>query len=214
MYIMNDSTDNEKIEVVNEGNFGEKIHNSFEKIELDVEINWNNQIEPKRIGLGFMVKNSYVVVSKREPLSYAEEIFEIGDKILSINGICIRSKEDARNAVIKHLKEEGCVKFKIERDLKEVKKQKEIEINEVKQQVSSVKSFQLNSDCQRICGDAIEMIKKKPKPLKGQLIDNHKAPHLYNYNEAVKFDEEVVEKLISCDTEGKKLKKITPKERK
>ncbi|CEF68787.1 PDZ domain-containing protein [Strongyloides ratti] len=214
---MNDLSHSEKIKVVNDKCYEMKTDNSCQKNgkkELEVEINWNNQLESKRVGLGFMVKNNYVVVSKCEPLSYAEDIFEVGDKILSINGETIKGKEDARNVVIKHLKEEGCVKFKIERDLDDIKKYKDEETNEVKQQVSSVKSFQLNSDCQRICGEAIKMIKQKPKPLKGQLIDNHKASHLYDYSDVVKFDDEVIEKLISCDTEGRKLKKVAPRDKK
>uniref|UniRef100_A0A0N4ZWI4 PDZ domain-containing protein n=1 Tax=Parastrongyloides trichosuri TaxID=131310 RepID=A0A0N4ZWI4_PARTI len=183
------------------------------KEEMIVGIDWNNVVEPKRVGLGFVVKNNHVVISKREPLSYAEEIFELGDKVLEINGIPVKTKEEARNAVIKHLKEEGRVKFKIERDWDEVNKRKEIESMEIKKQVSSVQSLQLNSDCRRICGEAIELIKKKPKPQKGQLIDTHKGIPAYECG-GVKFEEDVVEKLISCDTEGKVLKKVNPKDKK
>uniref|UniRef100_A0A0K0FYF2 PDZ domain-containing protein n=1 Tax=Strongyloides venezuelensis TaxID=75913 RepID=A0A0K0FYF2_STRVS len=215
---MNDLICSKKNDTINEDSSEKKIHHLQQetgKVVLNVEINWNNnQVEAKRVGLGFTLKNNYVVVSKCEPLSYAEEIFKLGDKILSINEVIMKTKEDARNAVIKHLKEEGRVKFKIERDLDEIMNHKKIEANEVKEENSCVKSMQLNSDCRRICGEAIEIIKKKPKPLKGQLIDNNKTPYVYDYNDVVKFEDKIVEKLISCDTEGKKLKKIAPKVRK
>uniref|UniRef100_A0AC35U028 PDZ domain-containing protein n=1 Tax=Rhabditophanes sp. KR3021 TaxID=114890 RepID=A0AC35U028_9BILA len=179
-------------------------------IEKTLELDWNSNTGGKRIGIGFSVRGSGIYVSKCEPGSFAEDIFEIGDIIISINGEKISTREEGRNLICKNLKESGKVSFLIRRDLDDVRKQHIQRLNVSKETGSCVASVRLNSDCQRICGDAAEAWKAQTQNnIKSKLIkDQEQAAALAC---AVQFDDVPCTKYISSDTEGKHLKKVPAK---